>query len=123
MRKCVKVSYEIEGMNIGRRVEVLEAPTEKDVLNFLYREIGCDAVDIAYLPHGLLAWVGDTSLLEKGNVVCEYGEAPLAGTVIFSKSETTEDGDSKWLDSDELINKAIDMAEQSIFKGITHGNN
>jgi hypothetical protein len=98
----------------------MDAPEQDEVLDFLYKEIGCNTVDVAYLPDGLLGWVDDEGLLKSGNVVCEYGGAPLAGTVILSMSETTDEGETKWLETVEDIESAIDMAEKSELKGVTN---
>ena len=118
MKKAVICSYEVIDMMVKRKVEVVDAPDEDGVLDFLYSTIGCTSVDVAYLPNGVLAWVSDTGLIESGNVVCEYDGAPLAGTVVFSLSETAEEGNTQWFDDVDVIEKIIDVAEQSELKGI-----
>jgi hypothetical protein len=123
MKKAVKVSYEVRTMGmVSRKVEVIDAPTkEESVINWLYKQIGCKYVDVAYLPDNILAWVDDEGYYASNNVVADYAGAVLAGTVIFSKSETGYDGETTWLDSVEIIDKAIDMAENAKLVGVTNG--
>ena len=124
MRKAVICKYELapHGSVVHRDVKVVDAPNEKNVLEFLYEKIGCKTVDVAYLPNNILAWVNDEGMIEGGNVVCDYGNgAILAGTIVFSASETGHDGKTNWLDSVEAVNYAIDIAEKSELKGVTRG--
>ena len=121
--KCVKVSYEILETPRGKRIkintEVLEAPTQDGTLDFLYGHIECKTVTVAYLPNGVLAWVSDEGLLVSGNVVAKVGDCPLAGTIIFSLSETDEEGNTLWFDTVEKLDECLDMIGRLEVSGVT----
>ena len=122
INKAVKVSYEILDTPRGKRIkintEVLEAPTQDGTLDWLYKHIECRTVTVAYLPNGVLAWVSDEGLLVSGNVVAKIGDCPLAGSIIFSLSETDDEGNTLWFDTVEKLDGCLDMIGKLEISGV-----
>jgi len=126
--KAIKVSYlVVDGNKVIPKIEVIDAPkTEADNLEFFYKNIECDTIDVAYFEDFDL-WVDDNGLITAGKVVCEYTydgyTVPLAGSIVVSKSADNL-GRTVWFDDSEmkdinLMMKIIDMFEKAELKGCT----
>lgn len=104
----------------------IEPPKEeKDNLEFFYKAIECDMIDIVY-AEGFDMVVDDEGLLKSNNVVNEYtlpngSKVVLAGNIVFTKPCDNE-GRTVWFDEDEdleLIVSIQDMIKASELKGVT----
>jgi len=126
--KAIKISHTVvEGNRVIPKIEVIDAPkTEDSNLEFFYKNIECDTIDVAYFENFDL-WVDDNGLITEGKIVCEYTydgyTVPLAGNIIASKTADNE-GRTVWFDDSvmkdiNLMMEIIDMFEKAELKGCT----
>jgi len=81
MNHIVTVKYE-KGQE--PKIELIEVPDKKKLLEQMYENIGCTTVELVSLPL-YDCWVNEEGLFNSGSPVYHYGNATLAGNLVFTK--------------------------------------
>lgn len=118
MKKVIVVQYYDNKL----RVKVVDAPHNRDLLQFMYEEIGCNLVQVVYCD-GFECWVDEEGTFSSGSPVHKYDffPEPLTGNIVFTKGIDNE-GETTFLDDQEdqdLILKIMGMVSDARFIGTT----
>ena len=121
----VKITKDDVAMTINHYSELIDAPIdEKDNLDFLYKNIGCQMIDVVYFDKFEI-FVDDEGLLKSGNCVYEYSSGgftvALAGSLIIAKG-VDDEGRTLWFDEKEdieALEETVNMLKSAEWKGMT----
>ena len=115
--------------------EVDFSSDDTTMLDFFYKNIGCDCIDIVsfgglYNPKGFSVTVDDEGLLKSGNVVLKYTlpidndnhVLELSGTILIGKCDYVEGRDEDGLNEVGLSDEEIKYIKENLqieLKGVT----